>query len=212
VLEGRGLAAQLARAGHSVLLSYSRDEARLQDLAARLGPQAAVGSVRDAVAFGEVVVLSVPWRLIDEVLRDAGELAGKVLVDTTNQFGAGGVERLPEGLTAARVNAGRMPGARVVKAFNTLTSGFQASQSGRPGAPVVIFLCGDDEPAKEIVGALIRDAGFAPCDLGGLDAAAPMEPPRRPGAVYGEEYRPAEAEEARSALAEGRPIPPTPSY
>jgi predicted dinucleotide-binding enzyme len=105
-----------------------------------------------------------------------------------------------------------MPGARLVKAFNTLTAGFQRMEAGRAGEPVVLFLCGDDPQAKRVAAALIEDAGFFPCDLGGLDEAAPMEAPRRPGAVYGEEYRPADAEAAREALAAGRPIPATPRY
>jgi len=87
-----------------------------------------------------------------------------------------------------------MPGARLVKAFNTLTAGFQAEAAGRAGADrVVIFLCGDDADAKATVASLIDDAGFVPVDLGGLADAAPMEAPRRPDAVYGEEYHETEA-------------------
>jgi predicted dinucleotide-binding enzyme len=76
----------------------------------------------------------------------------------------------------------------------------------------VLFLCGDDAEAKATVSRLIEDAGFAPVDLGGLADAEPMEAPRRPGAVYGEEYRPAEAREVVEALRAGREIPPAPSY
>jgi predicted dinucleotide-binding enzyme len=205
---GGGAARMLAKAGHEVLLSYSRDRAKLEALALEIGPNASVGEVRDAAAFGEVVIFSVPWRKIPEVLEAAGSLDGKIVIDTTNQFGA--TEDIPG--TAARFNADRMPGAKLVKAFNTLTSGFQASEAGRAGEPVVLFLVGDDAGAKKTVSELIEDAGFAPCDLGGLDDAAPMEAPRREGAVYGEEYRPGDAEAVRQALAEGRPIPPTPHY
>jgi predicted dinucleotide-binding enzyme len=107
-----------------------------------------------------------------------------------------------------------MPGARLVKSFNTLTSAFQASEAGRPDPEqrVVLFLAGDDAEAKEIAAGLIRDAGFEPIDVGGLADAAVMEAPRRPGAVYGEEYRPADAHAVVEALRAGRPIPPTPSY
>jgi predicted dinucleotide-binding enzyme len=76
----------------------------------------------------------------------------------------------------------------------------------------MLFLCGDDPGAKAVVAGLIEDAGFAPCDLGELDQAGPMEAPRRAGAVYGGEYRPADARAAQEALATGRPIPPTPEY
>ncbi|WP_460531964.1 NADPH-dependent F420 reductase [Flindersiella endophytica] len=209
---GGGIARQLARAGHELLLSYSRDPKRLIALARDIGGAATAGDVREAAEIGDVVVLSVPWTKIPEVLTVAGPLTGKVVIDTTNHFGPTGLETLPAGRTAARFNADRMPGARLVKAFNTLTSGFQRSAAGRETEPVVLFLCGDDPEAKALVAGLIEDAGFAPCDLGGLDAAGPMEAPRRPGAVYGEEYRPSDARAVQEALAAGGPIPPTPKY
>ena len=117
------------------------------------------------------------------------------MIDTTNQFGPDGVEDLPDGKTAAQVNAARMPdGARYVKAFNTLTAGFQGSAAGRSGDErVAMFLCGDDDEAKETVKKLIREIGFAPVDVGGLADAAVMEAPRRDGAVYGEEFSKPEA-------------------
>ena len=187
-----GNAARLfAEAGHDVLVSYSRDPDKLQALAAGIGARA--GTPREAAEFGEVVMLSVPWRLIDDVLAEAGSLEGRIVIDTTNQFGADGWEDLG-GRTAAQVNAQRMPGARYTKAFNTLTSGFQAQAAGRTGpARVVMFLCGDDEDAKGIVAGLIEDAGFTPVDMGGTADAAPMEAPRRSGAVYGEAVHEAEA-------------------
>lgn len=200
-------------AGHDVLVSYSRSPARLGTLAAELGERARAGTVLEAAAFGEVTLLSVPWPNIDAVLGEAGSLSGQIVIDTTNQFSRGGVAAIPGGLTAAELNQQRMPGARLVKAFNTLTAGFQASEAGRPAAErVVLFMCGDDAAAKEVVARLIRDAGFAPVDVGGLADAAPMEAPRRPGALYGEEYRPADAQAALAALRAGRPLPPTPDY
>jgi 8-hydroxy-5-deazaflavin:NADPH oxidoreductase len=210
-----GNAARLfAAAGHEVLLSFSRDPSRLRELADAIGDRASVGSVGDAARFGEVVLFSVPWRLIPDAVLEAGSLEGKVVIDTTNQFGRGGVERIPGGRTAAQLNQERMPGAKLVKAFNTLTAGFQALEAGRepPEERVVLFLCGDDATAKATVSELILEAGFAPIDLGALADASPMEPPRRPGAVYGEEFRPAEARVVAAALRAGEPIPPTPEY
>ena len=187
-----GNAARLfAQAGHEIVVSFSRDPARLQALADDIAGR--VGSPREAAEFGEVVLLSVPWRLVDDVLAEAGSLDGKIVIDTTNQFGRDGWEDLG-GRTAAQINAARMPGARYTKAFNTLTSGFQAEAAGRTGPDrVVMFLCGDDEPAKQVVAGLIDDAGFTPIDIGGTADAAPMEAPRRPGAVYGEEVHEDEA-------------------
>jgi len=136
---GGGAARQLAQAGHELLLSYSRDPKRLDLLAEELGDRVTVGEVRDAAVYGDVVLLSVPWRLVPDVLETAGALDGKVVIDTTNHFASGGLQTLPPGRTAARVNADRMPGARVVKAFNTLTAGFQRTEAGRArrtGRPV----------------------------------------------------------------------------
>jgi 8-hydroxy-5-deazaflavin:NADPH oxidoreductase len=195
-----GNAARLfAKAGHEVLVSFSRDPAKLEALAAAIGGRA--GTPREAVEFGEVVVLSVSWTLVDDVLAQAGSLEGKVVIDTTNQFAAGGWQDLGD-RTAAQVNAARMPGARYTKAFNTLTSGFQEQAAGRTGPDrVVMFLCGDDEEAKRVVAGLIDDAGFTAVDMGGIADAAPMEAPRRPGAVYGEEVH---EDEARAFVAAHR--------
>jgi hypothetical protein len=195
-----GNAARLfAKAGHDLLVSYSRDEGKLAQLATAIGGRA--GTPREAVEFGEVVLFSVPWRLVDDVLSEAGPLAGTIVIDTTNQFGGNGWEDLG-GRTAAQVNAARMPGARYTKSFNAMTAGFQAETAGRAGPDrVVLFLCGDDEDAKRVVAGLIDDAGFTPVDLGGTADAAPMEAPRRPGAVYGEEVH---EDEARAFVAERR--------
>jgi len=188
---GANAARLFAKAGHDVVLSFSRDQDRLAALAAELGGRAA--TPREAVEASEVVLFSVPWRIIDDVLEETGSLEGKIVIDTTNQFGAGGWEDLGS-RTAAQVNAARMAGARYTKAFNTLTAGFQAEAAGRTGPDrVVMFLCGDDEEAKQIVSGLIDDAGFTPIDMGGTADAAPMEAPRRPGAVYGEEVHEDEA-------------------
>jgi len=106
-----------------------------------------------------------------------------------------------------------MPGARYTKSFNTLTAAFQRRTATRNGdSRVVQWLCGDDAGAKTIVAGLITEAGFVPVDVGGTADAAAMEAPRRPGAVYGEEYRERDAQGVVEAVRAGRPIPPTPSY
>jgi 8-hydroxy-5-deazaflavin:NADPH oxidoreductase len=189
---GGNIARLLVAAGHEVTISYSRDHEELQRRASTVGARA--GSVAQAAQFGAVVVLSVPWSNIDAVLAEAGSLAGKVVIDTTNHYDHGGVASLTH-RTAAETNQARMPGARVVKAYNTLTAQFQTEASGRQGPDrVVMFLCGDDPNAKAIVSGLIEDTGFVPFDVGGLADAAPIEAPRRKGAVYGEEFDLAGAE------------------
>jgi predicted dinucleotide-binding enzyme len=208
---GGNAARLLAAAGHEVKLSFARDQSKLTALASEIGGQASAGPVAEAAAFGDVVIVSVPWDLIPQGLEQAGDLAGKVVVDTTNQFGASPMPAA--GQTAAQFNAARMPGARYTKSFNTLTAEFQSDAAGRRGpARVVQWICGDDAEAKQIVAGLIADAGFAPVDLGGTAGCAVMESPRRAGAVYGEEYRLAEARAVVEAVRAGRPIPPTPRY
>jgi predicted dinucleotide-binding enzyme len=191
------------RAGHEVLFSFSRDNARLEALAAEVG--AVAGTPAGAVRFGDVVMLSVPWALVDEALDAAGPLDGKILIDTTNQFGRDekgnfGVLELPDGLSAAAYNARRAEGARLVKADNTMTAGFQAEAAGREGPDrVVMFYAGDDEEANNVVANLIDDSGFEPVYVGSLTGDVVwMEPPRRQGALYGEEFH---LQEARDAVA-----------
>lgn len=208
---GGNCARQAVKNGHEVMLSFARDRSKLDELASELGTNASVGDPAQAVAFGEIVILSVPWGVIPEALDQGGDLSGKVVIDTTNQFGSGPMP--PPGRTAASFNAERMPGARYVKSFNTLTSRFQEQAAARNGSDrVVQWICGDDQPAKVLVAGLIEDMGYVPVDLGGTDKCAVMEAPRRPGAVYGEEYRAADARAVVDAVRDGVDIPPTPSY
>jgi len=206
---GGNCARQAVKGGHAVLLSFSRGQATLEALAAELGGRA--GTPAYAVAFGDVLIVSVPWGAIDEALAQAGDLTGKVVIDTTNQFGHG--PKPEPGETAAAFNARRMTGARYTKSFNTLTAGFQAvAADRRTDERVVQWICGDDADAKGIVGSLIVDMGYLPVDLGGTGTCSVMESPRRAGSVYGEEYRAADVQAVLDAVAAGRPIPQPPTY
>jgi 8-hydroxy-5-deazaflavin:NADPH oxidoreductase len=207
---GGNCARRFAKAGHDVVVTFARDRAGLEALAAETGGEAAEPAA--AVAGAEVVVVSVPWDAIPQALEQAGSLAGRIVIDTTNQFSGGWLE-LPGGQTAAQFNAARMPGARYTKSFNTLTSAFQADTADREGDErVVQWVCGDDEEAKAVVSGLIEEAGYVPVDLGGTAACAVMEAPRRQGAVYGEEYRATDAPAVVEAVRAGREIPSTPRY
>src|SRR5437660_1096917 len=120
---GGNVARQAVRAEHEVIVSFSRTPETLREFASQLGERAVVGSPRDAVTNAELTVLAVPWTIIDAALAQAGPLDGTLVIDTTNHFGGNGPT---DGQTAAAFNAARMPGARYVKSFNTLTAGFQA--------------------------------------------------------------------------------------
>jgi 8-hydroxy-5-deazaflavin:NADPH oxidoreductase len=209
---GSNCARQFARVGHQVLLSYSRRPGSLSDLAAELGHGATATTAAVAAYESDITVLSVPWATIDDVISQVGSFQGRVVIDTTNQFAPSGTIDLG-GRTAARHNATRLGGARYTKSFNTLTAGFQAANAGRiDDDRVVQWVCGDDVEAKQLVATLIDEIGYTPIDIGGLDDASVMEAPRRPGSVYGEEYRRLDAEAVVKAIRAGQPIPATPSY
>jgi len=155
---GGTVARSWSRAGHDVLISFSRHRAQLAARAAELGDHVTAAAPAHAVAEADVVMLAVPWDAIDQALAEAGPLAGRVVIDTTNRFGAGPGPL--GGQTVTRFNSARMPGARYVRAFNTLTSRFQADASRRRGDErAALFLCGDYPAAKRTVSTLIEDAG-----------------------------------------------------
>jgi hypothetical protein len=208
---GGNIATQAIRGGHEVAVSFSRDPAGLRAFAGQLGGQASAATPAEAASWADLVVFSVPWPVIPAALGEAGPLDGTIVVDTTNQFGSGPMPAA--GQTAAAFNAARMPGARYTKSFNTLTAGFQAEAASRSGGDrAVQWLCGDDSGAKDAVARFIESTGYVPVDLGGTAGCAVMEAPRRAGAVYGEEYRLADARAVAEAVRAGRPIPPAPRY
>jgi predicted dinucleotide-binding enzyme len=123
--------------------------------------------VAEVAGHGDVILLAVGADAVEEVLRAAGPLDGKVLIDATNDIDG------RFGSLAARV-AELAPGAKVVKAFNaTFASVFDAAASLDP--PPDLVFCGDDPGAKETVAGLIRDVAMTPVDVGGLDQAANVE-------------------------------------
>ena len=192
-----------SRAGHNVLFSYSRDESKLKRLAEETGNGARWGSPHDAVEFADVLVLAVTWDRVEDALDQAGSLDGKVLVDTTNPYPyQGSLVEVPGGHSSGAYNARRAEGASLIKAFNTSSAGFQRTAAFREGDErATMFLAGDDEEAKQVVSSLIRDVGFEPVDVGDLENGAPwIEPPRRSGGLYGEEYRAADGRRIAEAI------------
>jgi 8-hydroxy-5-deazaflavin:NADPH oxidoreductase len=195
---GGNAGTQLARAGHEVMFSFSRDPSSLEQLASS-APNATTGSPREAAAFGDAVIFAVPWATVDEAVDQAGSLDGQIVVDTTNQYGPSGIETLPDGLTAVEVNARRMSGARLAKAFNTLTVGYQRDVAeGRVDTDVAMFFASEDDAAGEAASELVGGCGFVPVRIGGWGQVRIIEAPRRDGSVYGEAYR---AEDARRIAA-----------
>ena len=162
--------------GHQILFSYSRDPKKLEGLVASAGTNASAGSPAEAAQFGEVVALAVPWPAVDDALQAAGSLAGKILIDCTNPL-KGDLSGLEIGHTtsAAEEIARRAPGARVVKAFNSIGAANMANPVfGAQRASM--FFCGDDAAAKTMVARLLEEIGFEPVDAGALVIARLLEP------------------------------------
>ncbi|NDJ33659.1 MAG: NAD(P)-binding domain-containing protein [Chloroflexi bacterium] len=171
---GSNVGALLAQAGHEVFYSFSRSEDKLKRLAAEAGDESRWGTPAQAAAFGEVILLSPPYTALDSALQEAGDMAGKIVLDTVNPFTAQG-PAYAEGGTAAEAIAGRLPRARLVKAYNHIHYQDIAEQH-HAEPPLVAFICGDDPDAKAVGGQLVADTGFYVWDLGELAAARWTEP------------------------------------
>lgn len=178
-LMGGKLGTLFARAGHEVVFSYASRQDKLKKLAADAGANARAGTPREAAQNADAVLLAVHWLRIDDVLHQAGDLSGKVILTCSLPMNAGNAE-LVIGRTASGAEefAKKVPKARVVCAFNTVPSEvlfgvYEARQ--KAGRPSLIY-CGDDALSKEVAAALIRDVGFKPVDAGPLRIARYTEP------------------------------------
>ena len=174
---GGALGGHWARAGHEVLLS-ARNLGPVRKLAAEIGHKARAGTPREAAAFGEVVLVSVPYAALPQVGRDyAAELKGKPVLDTCNPI----PRRDGDMAAAARAKGtgvaspGYLPGVRLVRAFNTVSYRAIRSEAHRKGEKVAIPLAGDDAEALRIAVQLVQDAGFEPVVVGGLARAVEFD-------------------------------------
>jgi len=158
------------KAGHPVFFS-SRHPAELQDLVARLGPLAQAGAVDQAIAFGDVVFVAVPYGALPQIGKDYGKsLAGKIVLDADNAVAsrdgaiADEVERNCIGVTSQKY----LPGARLVRAFNTLSYMIFEREANRAAPRLAVPIAGDDQEAVQVAAGLVRDAGFDPVEVGKL--------------------------------------------
>jgi len=166
------------KAGYPVMFS-SLDLAHDKELAARLGPLASAGTAAQAAAFGDVVLVSVPYSAVPQIARDvADSVKGKVILDTSNPIPsrdgdmANAVRAKGTGLASQEYFAG----ARLVRAFNSVGFNSLRSESNRAGDKVAIPLAGDDAAALEVAKRLVVSAGFEPVVVGGLAKAKEFDP------------------------------------
>ena len=171
---GGALAKRFAAAGHEVMLSARHIE-HAESCAKECGKNASAGTVTDAVKFGEIIVLAIPYSEIQPAIKSAGDLKGKTVLDVTNVltpdfsglaigFSTSGAEEVDK-LTS---------GAKVVKAFNTVFAQVVADPefSDKPS----VFIASDDADAKSKVMKLASDIGFEAIDAGALKNARLLEP------------------------------------
>ncbi|MFO7168961.1 MAG: NAD(P)-binding domain-containing protein [Chloroflexota bacterium] len=174
---GATLAQLFAGVGHEVAISNSRGPASLEDRVRAWGPGVRAATAEDAAAFGEVVVEAIPFGRYREL--PAAQLAGKIVVTAANYYAERDGPIDLGGRAHSELIAAHLPGARVVKAFNTIWYRHLQEQ-GDPSKPMeerrVIFLSGDDAAAKQVVAELIAQIGFAPLDIGSLRESVRQEP------------------------------------
>lgn len=169
---GGNLGRRFCEVGHEVKFGV-RDPAKVTDLVAACGARASAGTAADAAAFGDCVVVALPWKATLDVLASAGDLRGKVLLDATNAL-TWDDGPMPALETSAAEVIAEKTGARVVKAFNTL--GAEHILRPRLGElPCDLFLCTDDDEARRVASGLAEDIGFTVVDLGPLRYARTLE-------------------------------------
>jgi predicted dinucleotide-binding enzyme len=178
-LMGGKLGTLFARAGHDVVFSYARSERKLERLAREAGENARAGTPREAARDADALLFAVHWSRVDDVLKKAGKLSGKVILTCSLPMSTNDT-----GLVVAHTSSGaealakKARGARVVSAFGTVPSEVLFDVYGarrRKQRPSLLY-CGDDPRAKRVAARLIRDVGFDPVNAGPLRIARYMEP------------------------------------
>jgi predicted dinucleotide-binding enzyme len=166
-----------ARHGYEVFFGVPRpQDAKTQELLKSIGAKAHAGTVAEAAAAGDVLVLATPWPATRDAIQAAGNLVGKVVVDCTNPLKEdfSGLA-LGYSTSAAEQVAQWAKGAKVYKAFNQV--GFNVMDNPSfAGRRAVMFICGDDAAHKPTVLKLASDIGFETIDAGGLVVARLLEP------------------------------------
>jgi predicted dinucleotide-binding enzyme len=176
---GGKLGTLLARAGHDVVFGYARSDQKLKRLAREAKGSARAGTPKDAVRDADTVLLAVHWTRVNDVLKQAGSLSGKIVVSCTLPMSADDTR-----LVVAHTSSGaeklrkKMRGAKLVSAFSTVPSEvlFDVFANRRRSERPSLVYCGDDKHAKRIAARLIKDIGFEPVDAGPLRIARYLEP------------------------------------
>ena len=199
---GGNLGKHWAKVGHEVMFS-SRHPESLKPMAEKVG--AKIGTVQKTAAFGEVILLAIPFGKVPYLAQQIGSLDNKILIDAANPYpqrdGDVAQEVIDEeSQTATGYVASQFPGAKTVKAFNSIYFKVIEEKAFRSGDErIAVQICSDDEQAKETVKQLIEDIGFAPQDLGDLSKGVFFEPD---APLYNKNLKIGEAEKLLSQIRE----------
>jgi predicted dinucleotide-binding enzyme len=178
-LMGGKLGTLFARAGHDVVFSYARSKEKLQRLAREAKGSARAGTPGEAAQDADALLLAVHWSRFEDVLKQTGDLAGKVVLSCSLPMNAGNTKLVVANSSSGAEELAKMiPKARVVSAFNSVPSEvlFAVYEARRRAGRASLVYCGDDEGAKQLAASLIRDIGFDPVDAGPLRIARYTEP------------------------------------
>lgn len=178
-LMGGKLGTLFARAGHEVVFSYARSAQKLKRLAREAKGNARAGTPAEAARDAAALLLAVHWSRVDDVLRQAGDVSGKVIVSCTMPMNADDTDLvIAHTSSGAEALAQKVPNAPVVSAFGTVPSEvlFDVFAARRRSNRPSLVYCGDDARAKKLAAGLIRDVGFDPVDAGPLRMARSLEP------------------------------------
>jgi predicted dinucleotide-binding enzyme len=173
---GQAVARHLIKAEHPVILSNNSGPETLKEIVSSLGEGAKAGTIADA-AKADIVLLALPWSQIP-TLTKVVDWINKIVIDATNHFITYApdfkVEDLGE-LASSEVVAELLPGAKIVKAFNTIFFKILAADPSVDGGNRVLFVSGNDQPSKNEVMSIIKSLGFAPIDLGSLSVGSKFQ-------------------------------------
>jgi hypothetical protein len=178
-LMGGKLGTIFARAGHEVVFSYSRSDAKLKKLAREAKGKSRAGTPRGAAQDADALLLAVHWSRVNHVLKQAGDLSGRVIITCSLPMNLDDTRLVISGTSSgAEALAEKLPAARIVSAFNTVPSEvlFNVFAARRKKTRPSLIYCGDDSKAKKIAARLIHDVGFDPVDAGPLRIARYTEP------------------------------------
>ena len=199
--EGGALGTLFAKAGHQVMFSSLHPE-QLKDLVAGAGPTAQAGTVEQAVKFGDVILLVVPYSAVEQIGKDYGEAlaAKRLVIDVSNPVarreGEAFVKQVADQGGPGLVTAKLLPGAHLVRAFNAINYLKLIADAHRAGEPIGVPIASDDPKAQALAEQLIKEIGFEPVPVGGLAMGKYLVP----GTPLAGEHTPAEIRQIVATL------------